>query len=63
MQPVDLSESPADAIAHNRIPDFVRDGKADAVAASLVGTAVYGKTGCGDAVSFGIETPKFMILF
>jgi hypothetical protein len=63
VQPIDLSEAATNAIAHDCIADLVGHGEPDPVALMPVFAAVQGKARRSGAASFGIETPKFMILF
>lgn len=63
MQTIDLAQSAANSISDNSVAYFIGYGKADSIiGVSVISAIEYKARGCG-AVSFGIETPKFVILF
>lgn len=63
MEPIDLSEPSSDSVSDNGITDFIGHSEADAIALESVFPDVQRKTRGRGAVSFGVETPKLMILF
>ena len=63
MQAINLSQATANAISRNSIPHFVGNGIANTIAVQSVFSAINCEACRGCAVSFGIETPKLMILF
>ena len=63
VQAVDFSETAANTVAHDCVADLVGNSEPDSVALPLRFAAIDGKAWRSGAVSFGIETPKFMILF
>ena len=63
MKAVNLSEPTANAVADNGIAHLIGNGKSDAVSASIVSAAIARETRHSGAVSFGIDAPKFVILF
>lgn len=63
MQTINLAQSAANSISDNSVAYFIRYGKADSIVGVSGLSAIEHKArGCG-AVSFGIETPKLVILF
>ena len=63
MQTIDLTQSAADPVADNSVAHLVRYGEADSIVRITGLSAIEHKTRCCGAGSFGIETPKLVILF
>lgn len=63
IEPVDLTQSAACAVAADGVSELCRDGEADAVDIGPVLSAVDHKTGRDEGLPFGVDAPEVAVFF